>query len=603
MSEWKKKNGRMQTPWFEEVDPLNTFPEYPRPQMVRKDWLNLNGLWDYKITDAQTNKISTYTGKILVPFPIESSLSGVMKPLLPKDRLWYRRIFRIPTEWNGNKILLHFGAVDWECTVWINGKEIGVHKGGYSPFSFDVTDSVLNNQDNEIIVRVYDPTNEGKQPHGKQSLNPKNIYYTSTSGIWQTIWLESVPNFCIKSFKITPDIDSSSVLVLCEVDEKEDKNFEIKLIVEKEQVQLATISGKPNEEICVKLENPQLWSPESPHLYNIKLYLSVNGSTVDEITSYFAMRKFSLEMGSVGVNQFFLNNYPYFLIGPLDQGFWPDGLYTPPTNAALLWDVELTKKFGYNCIRKHVKTESARWYHYCDILGIIVWQDMPSGGLNKTDVWGYILTNFLGGTIKDKRIHRKSGMSDPKDRLQFEVELKEMVDTLYNVPSIAIWGLFNEGWGQFDTKRISEWMMGYDPTRLVDGASGWYDQKASHFLSRHDYLDRFKLVIPNDNRGVVLSETGGYTYLISEHIWDPNKKYGYKTYDSKEDVHEAYQNMVENILKPNIDKGLSGVIYTQTTDVEIEYNGLVTYDRKVLKMDLDVIKLLNMSLRENIPKP
>jgi len=597
-SQWSKKQSRMQTPWFDEVDPDNALPEYPRPQMIRKEWINLNGLWDYQIASKDIEEVSEYRGKILVPFPIESPLSGVMDPLLPKDRLWYHRKFIIPENWNGNEILLHFGAVDWECSIWINETLHGTHKGGYSPFSFNITESIKFDAENEIIIKVFDPTDKGKQPHGKQSLNPKNIFYTSSSGIWQTVWLESVPNSYIKSFKINPDIDSSSVTVICEVEEKEASNFEIILTVEKEQVEISRNTGKPNEKISLKIESPLLWSPESPYLYDLKLTLSVNGSTVDTVISYFAMRKFSFEMGSAGINQFFLNNMPYFLVGPLDQGFWPDGLYTPPTDTALLWDIEMTKKFGYNCIRKHVKTESARWYHHCDKLGIIIWQDMPSGGLNKTDVWGYILTNFLGGTVKDKRLYKRTGMVDPKDRAQFDAELKEMVDTLYNVPSIAIWGPFNEGWGQFDTQRISEWLMKYDPTRLVDGASGWYDQKTSHFLSKHNYMDSFKMVNPKDGRGVVLSETGGYTYMISEHIWDPNKKYGYKLYKSKEEVHKAYQNMVENVLLPAIDKGLSGAIYTQTSDVEIEYNGLVTYDRQVLKMDPDVLHPLNKSLRK-----
>ena len=517
--------------------------------------------------------------------------------------MWYRRKFTLPDNWNGNRILLHFGAVDWESTIWINGNLSGSHKGGYSPFTFEITESVDFTTENEIIIKVFDPTNDGKQPHGKQALNPKGIWYTPSSGIWQTVWLEPVPVSYIKNFKITPDIDSSSVKVLCDVHEENDESIIIELIVGKEKSELLRKSGKIDEEILLSLENPDLWTPESPFLYDLTINLCLNDSIIDSVSTYFAMRKFSFEMGKAGINQFFLNNKPYFLLGPLDQGYWPDGLYTPPTEAALLWDIDITKQFGFNCIRKHVKTEPARWYHYCDKTGIIVWQDMPNGGTNKTDLWGYILTNFFRGTIKDKRLYRRTGMSNLEDRKQFEIELKEMVDSLYNVPSIAIWGPFNEGWGQFDTQRISEWLMEYDSSRLVDGASGWYDQKTSHFQSKHNYLDTFKMSDPKDGRGVVLSETGGYTYKNFEHIWDPNKHYGYKLYKSKEGVHKAYQNMVENILKPAIKKGLSAMIYTQTSDVETEYNGLVTYDRQVLKMDPENIKPMNMSLRKIFPQP
>ncbi|MHA1109642.1 MAG: glycoside hydrolase family 2 protein [Promethearchaeota archaeon] len=597
MSEWKKKNGRMQTPWFEEVDPLNPFPEYPRPQIVRKEWVNLNGLWDYKITDAQTNEISTYTGKILVPFPIESSLSGVMKPLLPKDRLWYRRIFRIPTEWDGNKILLHFGAVDWESTVWVNGKEIGVHKGGYSPFSFDVTDSVLSNQDNEIIVRVYDPTDQGRQPFGKQTLKPKTVFYTPSSGIWQTVWLEKVSPTYIESFILTPNIDNSTLTIEAQIQGDNSANTELLVRISKDGNEIASTRTPSSECVTVKLENQQLWSPESPELYDIQLVLLYQEDQLDLVDSYFAMRKFSLQEGPAGISQFFLNNKPYFMIGPLDQGFWPDGLYTATSDAALLWDIEMTKSFGFNMIRKHIKTEPARWYHHCDKLGIIVWQDMPNGGKMSFIPPGY-LAHFMGRQYDDTKRHGKFGYENLDDRDQFEKELKELVDSLRNTPSLAIWVPFNEAWGQFDAKRIAEWLMDYDPTRLVDHTSGWFDQGSSHFLSLHNYQDTFKMVIPSNSRGILLSETGGYTYKFPGHVWNPKKKFGYKSYKNKDELHVAYKNMVENVLKPAIEKGLSGVVYTQTSDVEIEYNGLVTYDRQVLKMDPEVIKLLNESLRD-----
>ncbi len=600
-SQWNKKKGRMQTHWFEDVDSNNPFPEYPRPQMVREEWLNLNGLWDYAIRSADINTVKAYDGKILVPFPVESSLSGVKRPLLLKERLWYHRVFKIPENWKDKRILLHFGAIDWECTIWINDREIGIHKGGYSPFSLDITDYVCMEEENEIVIKVFDPTDKGRQPFGKQTLKPKLVFYTSTSGIWQTAWLEMVPTTYIDSFKLTPDINNSTLTIEAKVKGEPLVNTEIKVKISKDGNEITTVQASSSEPVIIDIENPILWSPESPELYDVQLTLIFHENPLDAVDSYFAMRKFSLQAGPSGIPQFFLNNNPYFMIGPLDQGFWPDGLYTAPSDAALLWDVEMTKNFGFNMIRKHIKTEPARWYHYCDKLGIIVWQDMPNGGKMNIIPPGYF-AYFLGKTYDDTKSYRKFGFKNPKDRMQFEKELKEMLDSLYNVPSIAIWVPFNEAWGQFDAKRISEWIMEYDPTRLVDNASGWFDQGSGHFVSIHNYNDTFKM--PNDSkeRGVLLSETGGYTNSINGHKWDPKKKFGYKFYQNKEELHDAYRNMVENVLKPAIKKGLSGAVYTQTSDVEIELNGLATYDRQVLKFDQKLVKELNMSLRELNPK-
>lgn len=600
VSEWQKKKGRIQTPWFNKVDSSNPFPEYPRPQMVRNDWMNLNGLWDYIITPSRVEMVSEFFGKILVPYPIEAPLSGVMKSLFPKDRLWYRRRFQIPKEWKEHKVLLHFGAVDWEAIVWINKMQIGGHKGGYTPFSFDITDSVNFDDDNEIVVKIYDPSDRGpSQPFGKQTLTPKTVFYTPSSGIWQTVWIEKVPKTHIGSNKITPNIDDSTVTIENLIKGDINQSTYIKVNISKEGRAICSAQAPSSESIIIKIENPQLWTPESPDLYELEITLFSDEIQLDSVQSYFAMRKFSLEQGTSGIPQFFLNNKPYFMIGLLDQGFWPDGSYTAPSDAALLWDIEITKKFGFNMIRKHIKVEPARWYHYCDKLGIIVIQDMPNGGKMRFIPPGMI-AHIFGRNFNDTKYYRKFGFENPKNRTQFEIELKEVINSLYNVPSIGIWVSFNEAWGQFDAKRIAEWIMEYDPTRLVDHASGWFDQGSGHFVSIHNYSDTFKMPKDIQDRGVLLSETGGYTLPLPNHVWNPKKKFGYKSFNNKQELQAAYENMVETVLKPAVEKGLSGVVYTQTSDVEIEYNGLVTYDRQVLKMDPDIVKGLNESLRNKI---
>jgi beta-galactosidase/beta-glucuronidase len=595
---WAKKKGRMQTPWFDMVDEKNIFPEYPRPQKIREHWINLNGLWDYKISSNKIESIEKFDGKILVPFPVEAPLSGVEKPLLPNELLWYRRYFKFPSEWNNKRVLLHFGAVDWKATIIINGKIAGTHKGGYSPFTFDITDMVSTNQENEIIVKVYDPTDKGHQPFGKQTLKPKMVFYTASSGIWQTVWLESVPKTYINDFKLTPNIDRSEIEISAFLLGDDLPNTEISVVANQGGQIIGQAKGHPSENLILKIEKQQLWTPELPHLYDLEILLKLNDEVIDRIQAYFAMRKFSIEIGNKGIPEFHLNNKPYVMIGPLDQGFWPDGLYTAPTDAALLWDIKMTKDYGFNMIRKHIKTEPARWYHYCDKLGIIVLQDMPNGGKMGLIPPGYI-RNLRGLPYDDTKKYSKFGMQNPQDRNQFEVELKELVDSMYNVPSIAIWVLFNEAWGQYDAKRLSQWLSDYDNSRLVDHASGWFDQGAGHFISVHNYKDSF--IMPNevDERGVLLSETGGYTMVNPNHVWNPKKKFGYKRVESQDQLHQAYQNLVENVLKPAIQLGLSGIVYTQTSDVEIECNGLVTYDRKIFKFDPRVINNLNQQLLKN----
>ncbi|HUT79830.1 MAG TPA: glycoside hydrolase family 2 TIM barrel-domain containing protein [Candidatus Bathyarchaeia archaeon] len=604
-SNWVKKDTTLTTPWFEGVSVDNPFPDYPRPQFVRDAWINLNGLWNYAITSNKIQETKNYDGKILVPYPLESALSGVKKQLRAKQFLWYHRVFTIPKHWEKNRILLHFGAVDWECKVCVNDVEVAIHKGGYTPFSIDITDIVITDGENHLRLRVYDPSEKGKQPSGKQWIKPGIVFYTTISGIWQTVWLESVPKNYISDIRMIPDIDRELLRLEIntefdkhlKINNRNDTSFELKIRIPTKDIVLQEITNRNKQYFEIPIPKAKLWTPETPHLYELEIELLENKEPVDKIKSYFAMRKFSLAKDSNGYLRFHLNNKPYFMTGLLDQGYWPDGLYTAPSDEALKWDIELTKEFGFNTIRKHIKTEPARWYHYCDKLGVLVWQDMVNGG-GKKGIISQFLAHIVGIKLQDTRCYWKSGQGKKSRRANFERELKEMIDTLFNVPSICLWVPFNEAWGQYDSLRISQWVMNYDPTRLVDHASGWFDHKGGNFISIHDYADKFNMPTKSITRGVLLSETGGYTRMIPNHSWNPKKKYGYKNFHTQEEVEQAYRNLVENILLPAKKMGLSGVIYTQTSDVEIEYNGLITYDRKVKKMNPEKIAKLNNKLNE-----
>lgn len=593
----KKAPEGLQTQWYDDVTTETPWNEYPRPQMVRKDWKCLNGLWDYAIRPKKVTKIERFDGKILVPYPIESALSRVKKPLSPTQHLWYRKTFSVPEDWVGHKVLLHFGGVDWKTIVVVNGVEVGTHIGGYNPFSFDITTALDLKNENEIIVKVYDPTDKERIPAGKQKRKPLVVFYTPNSGIWQTVWIEAVPQIYINKLKLTPNIDSSEINVNIKTNIGEQvQKFSTRVKILGEGVTVAEKEDSVKSPLNIKIPQPQLWSPENPYLYDLEIELLNQGQTLDKVKSYFGMRKFSLEKDENGKYRFYLNNKPYFMMGTLDQGYWPDGIYTAPTDEALRWDIEMTKKFGFNMIRKHIKVEPLRWYYHCDKLGMIVWQDMPSPSFSPKYFLLKWSARILKFKVEDSKKYRRVGLKDPRYRKYLEKELKEMIDTHYNVPSIAIWVPFNEMWGQFDAKRIGDWTIKYDPTRLVDHTSGFFDQGGSHFISKHNYADTFKMPENSGNRGVVLSETGGYTMKIPEHSWNPKKKFGYKTFNSKEQLHSAFENMVDNVLTPAITDGLSGVVYTQTTDVEIEYNGLITYDRKILKMDPEIIKPMIMKL-------
>ena len=591
---WKPVEGNMMTRWASQVDPTCPLPEYPRPQMTRQRWLNLNGLWQYAILDRAMTAVSTWEGDILVPFAVESVLSGMKRALLPSQLLWYRRTF-IPKDWSGNRVLLHFGAVDFEAEVWINSTKVGTHRGGYLPFSFDITNA-LKAGENTVTVSVWDPSDAGQQERGKQVLKPYGIWYTPVSGIWQTVWLEPVPEVSIDHLKITPDIDNPTVTIEPVIrGEGNMLTVKAEVLTDKRVVQNAEAPLGNN--LTIGIPDSRLWSPEDPFLYTLKLTLTQGNRVIDEVVSYFAMRKFGIVTDENGHPRIALNNHPLFMYGPLDQGYFPDGLYTAPTDDALLFDIEFTRKLGCNFIRKHIKVEPMRWYYHCDRLGMIVWQDMPNGGRPVDDLTS-TLAMWAGLPRNDRLFLKSFGREEEEVRAQYRRDLQGMIDHLYSVPSIAIWVVFNEGWGQFDSHRISKWVKEYDPTRPVDATSGWFDHGGGDFLSRHQYVLKLRKPVKHDRRAFILSEFGGYSQLIPEHAWDTHKKFGYRFYDSKEALTEAYVHLLEDELRPLIAKGLTAAVYTETTDVEIEINGFLTYDREVEKMDTARIATIHKKLIE-----
>ena len=582
----------LKTRWASEAMCDMPLPEYPRPQMVREDWINLNGMFDFAIT-GDIDWCEEYTEEIRVPFAVESCLSGICKRVSAKDRLWYRKKITLPESFKGKRTLLHFGAVDWECKVYVNKKEVGYHLGGYCPFSIDITDA-LTDGENELVVRVYDPTDEGWQNRGKQASESHGFWYTSTSGIWQTVWMEAVSENYIASYKVTPDIDTEVISLETAVVGTGDLKIKIydgdNLVAEKE------ISAKDK----IAIPDMKLWSPESPFLYDFVLELSVDGKVADSIKGYFGMRKYSIGEYE-GYNRLFLNNEPYFQRGLLDQGYWSDGGMTPPTDEAMIYDIEKMKDLGFNMLRKHIKVEPARWYYYCDKLGMLVWQDMISGGKALNLFHAGVLPNVHGvlnplvNLSKKDNAYKIFNRDRIEWRLQFEDELFEMIDSLYNYTSICCWVPFNEGWGQFDAKRIGDAIKEKDPSRFVDHASGWYDQKGCDFRSIHKYILPF--IMPKyDGRPIVLSEFGGYSQKIKGHVWNWEKSFGYQMYANKVALTNAYKALHEKQIIPNIKKGLSATVYTQVSDVEFEVNGILSYDRELVKLDEDVLREINSKM-------
>ncbi len=582
----------IRTPW-QPAEPV-PLPEYPRPQMARPDWCSLNGPWEYAVRPQADPQPQAFDGSILVPYPVESALSGVERPLLPGETLWYRRTFTVPEAWGDQKILLHFGAVDYECEVFLNGASIGSHRGGYLPFSFELTPGIIRGE-NELIVAVQDPTNAGLQQRGKQVLKPSGIWYTPVSGIWQTVWLEPVPDVSIESLKLTPDIDRGTLTIEARL-RGTAPGISVEAVVSAEGKTIATAEAAPGDPLTCSLPDARLWCPEDPFLYDVEVRLRRGDATADRVSGYAAMRSFSLETDSSGYKRFALNGKPLFLYGPLDQGYFPDGLYTPPSEEAMLFDIEYTRDIGCNMIRKHIKVEPLRWYYHCDRLGMIVWQDMPNGG--KIDGEAVAITSMLFGFHRnDTRRLGRFGRSDPENRAEFRAELQGMIDHLYNAPCIAVWVPFNESWGQFHAREIGEWVKEYDPTRLVDHASGWFDQGGGDFVSKHVY---FKKLYPvRDPRAFALSEFGGYSLKLPGHLWDPDKKFGYRHYNSPGELTAAYCSLLGDQLLPLIPQGLAAAVYTQTTDVEIEINGYLTYDRRVEKMERETLRRAHRALYDS----
>ncbi len=569
---WKPATGPLMTRWAGDVSPENALPEYPRPQMVRKQWKNLNGLWDYAIVGRAESAPAQYDGKILVPYPLESALSGVMRRLDDQSRLWYRRTFEIPAAWAGQRVLLHFGAVDWETTVYVNGKEVGSHRGGYDAFTFDITDALKPSGEQELVVAVWDPTDKGGQPRGKQVMAPKGIWYTPTSGIWQTVWIEPVPQTSIAGLKMVPDVDSGRLRLTVEGRGTDTDGCEIEAVALSEGREIARATGKAGSEISLAISRPRLWSPDSPFLYDLKVAMKKGGQNVDAVDSYFGMRKIAVAKDDKGINRLMLNGKFVFQIGPLDQGFWPDGLYTAPTDEALRYDIEMTKKFGMNMARKHVKIEPERWYYWCDKLGLLVWQDMPS-----------------------------TGKKNEQDKKQFETELKAMIETHYNHPSIILWVVFNEGWGQYDTERLTAWVKEMDPSRLVNNASGWTDMKCGDVIDMHKYPGPGS-PDPEPTRAAVLGEFGGLGLAVEGHTWT-TEWWGYRGMADKDALTRQYVRLLGKVWGLKDSPGLSAAVYTQTTDVEIECNGLMTYDRALVKPDLEKIAAANRGEIPPEPQP
>jgi hypothetical protein len=548
------------TRWAADVSPTNALPEYPRPQLVRTEWLNLNGLWDYAITLDSVEQAPPAQGVILVPFPLESALSGVMTNLDEHSKLWYHRIFTVPQHWRGQRVRLHFGAVDWQTQVWVNGRPIGRHQGGYDAFAFDITDALRWSGSEEVSLCVLDPT-EGDQPRGKQSRRPEGIFYASVSGIWQTVWLEPVPATCLDQLKIVPDLDSGSVHLRAAVNSLSE-TLCIEAVAFAAGKEVGRVTGAPNSELVLALPNAHLWSPADPFLYDLQVSLLEDQRMRDSVASYFGMRKIGLRKDDQGITRMALNDQFLFQVGTLDQGFWPEGVYTAPSDEALRSDIEFLKKAGFNLTRKHVKVEPERWYYWCDKLGLLVWQDMPSGN---------------NATAQGRR--------------DFESELLRMVDGLRNHPSIVTWVLFNEGWGQYDTEPLAHWLKTLDPSRLVDNASGWTDMRVGDLIDMHSYPGPDSPAL-EPRRAAVLGEFGGLGLVIEGHSWSA-RHWGYAMLAEEKELAARYAKALQQVWRSHAARGLSAAVYTQTADVETECNGLLTYDRAVTKVSPEVLATAN----------
>ncbi len=572
--QWQPADCPIPTQWTSEVNPENPWSSYPRPQMARSDWVNLNGLWDYAILPETITKADTFQGRILVPYPVESALSGVKRTVGKDNKLWYQRIIQIPSSWKGQNVLLHIEASDWETRLWIDGKFIGEHRGGYDPFTFNITEFISFNEKHTLSISVWDPTSDGYQPRGKQINKPGGIFYTSVTGIWQTIWLEPVPVTFIENFKIQANIDKGSINVIPFIHQA-GKDDVIEITVLQNNEIICSSSGPAVSKQTLEIPNPKLWFPESPFLYDLNIQLIRNEEIVDAVDSYFGLREISLEKDEEGITRISLNKKFIFQNGPLDQGYWPDGLYTPPTEKAMVYDLEKIKSFGFNMLRKHVKIEPRLFYSWCDRLGLLVWQDMPNAhgyvGPDKPD-------------LEPDSIHKN----------QFEYELSKLVKMHWNNPSIIMWVAFNEGWGQYDTERIVGLIKNIDQTHLVCNTSGWADRGVGDIYDLHHYPEPIP-VQPEANRAAVLGEFGGLGFPVEGHTWE-TKNWGYENMEDTSSLIRKYAAFYDLVAKFKKTPGISACIYTQITDVETETNGLMTYDRAIVKMNEQQLYKINQKV-------
>ncbi len=620
-AEWKAAESPLMTRWGREVTPENAWRGYPRPQMVRSEWMNLNGLWNYAIVPQTAPQPGRFEKEILVPFCVESALSGAKEEFLPGQRLWYRRAVTLPVAWAGQRILLHFGAVDHACTLWVNGGMVGTHVGGFDPFSFDIT-PFLKNGEQELVLAVTDPSSAGDQPRGKQKLSQEGIWYTPVSGIWQTVWLEPVnPEMAIGDVTVVPDIDAGAITVTVRGShEVAIEPFVVRARVLSDGKEVAQAVGALNVPFKVAVAQAKLWSPDAPVLYDLDVELYRKALTpeqekqirksripiaqavgdkdrqLDRVAAYFAMRKIALGKGPKGAT-LELNNQPVFHWGPLDQGYWPESLLTPPSEAAYQFEIGFLKAAGFNMIRKHIKVEPATYYRYCDEVGMLVWQDMPTSFLDAGPMQAS--PQFILREMKPDRVRGHASAA------QHELELRRIIDALEDFPSIVVWVPFNEGWGQYDTARIAKWVKEYDPGRLVNSASGWCDVGVGDTVNTHVYHPErgHTYPQPEPDRAAVLGEFGGFGLPVEGHLWWTEKRnWGYFTYTNTADLVQAYTGRLNEVVGLYQTNGLQAAVYTQTTDVEGEVNGYMTYDREVIKIEAAALKDMHAPFRKALPK-